>query len=178
MSVPVYSSSKKNWFHIQPRLERLRGTPLASCPVSPVDPLRPPVVLRRALRPCPGEPRKAVAHSTTKTHSLRLSMLTLPQPSGLRPQVSLSSGLRSECQVLMLEAPEAETAPQAPIRQETAPGIKQNQSVSPGEGGGKRQERQQDKDSFTLQRSRDREPSSKVLQSLLSAAKSSLQNKP
>lgn len=76
MSVPVYSSSRKNWFHIQPRLERLRGTPLASCPVSPADPLRPPVVLRRALRPWPGEPTKAAAHSTTRTQSFRLSMAT------------------------------------------------------------------------------------------------------
>lgn len=50
LSVPVYSSNKKNWFHIQPRLERLSGTPLASCPVSP-DPLRPPVVLLKALSP-------------------------------------------------------------------------------------------------------------------------------
>lgn len=80
MSVPVYSSNKKNWFHIQPRLERRRGTPLASCPVSPVDPLRPPVVLRRALRPHPGELRWATVHSSTKTQTFLLSMAAPPQP--------------------------------------------------------------------------------------------------
>lgn len=125
MSVPVYSSSKKNWFHIQPRLERRRGTPLASCPVSPVDPLRPPVVLRRALRPCPGELAKAMAHSTTKAASWRLSMATLPQPSGL-PEV-FGQSVRW---VLMLEATAAETAPQAPIRQCTASGVKIGSAAS------------------------------------------------
>lgn len=114
MSVPVYSSSRKNWFHIQPRLERLRGTPLASCPVSPVDPLRPPVVLRRALRPCPGELTKAMAQSSNRAQSFRLSMAT--QPSGLPPQRPAVFG-QSVRSVLMLEATEAETAPQAPIRQ-------------------------------------------------------------
>ena len=78
MSVPVYSSNKKNWFHIHPRLERLSGTPLASCPVSPVDPLRPPVVLRRALSPDPGELRWATAHSTISTYAFLLSMATTP----------------------------------------------------------------------------------------------------
>lgn len=89
MSVPVYSSNKKNWFHIQPRLERLSGTPLASCPVSPVEPLRPPVVLRRALRPYPGELRWATAHSTTRTQSFLRSMATLP-PSNTEGLLSSS----------------------------------------------------------------------------------------
>lgn len=89
MSVPVYSSNKKNWFHIQPRLERLSGTPLASCPVSPVEPLRPPVVLRRALRPYPGELRWATAHSTTRTQSFLRSMAT-PPPSDTEGLLSSS----------------------------------------------------------------------------------------
>lgn len=89
MSVPVYSSNKKNWFHIQPRLERRSGTPLASCPVSPVEPLRPPVVLRRALRPYPGELRWATAHSTTRTQSFLRSMAT-PTPSNTEGRLSSS----------------------------------------------------------------------------------------
>lgn len=100
MSVPVYSSNKKNWFHIHPRLERLSGTPLASCPVSPVDPLRPPVVLRRALSPDPGELRWATAHSTISTYAFLLSMATPPPPSVVSPpQWSVSSGFWSEYRI-------------------------------------------------------------------------------
>lgn len=101
MSVPVYSSNKKNWFHIQPRLERLRGTPLASCPVSPADPLRPPVVLRRALSPTPGELRWAKAHSIINAQTLLLSMATPPQPPVFSPlpQWSGSSGFWSEYRI-------------------------------------------------------------------------------
>lgn len=99
----------------------------------------------------------------------------------------------------MLEATEAETAPQAPIEQETAPGIKKKQTLSPG-----RRQRLAGwlafvfllplkiPKSFTAKgtkgsrimtlliswKSRDPEPSSKVLKSFLSAAKSCLQNKP
>lgn len=101
MSVPVYSSNKKNWFHIHPRLERLSGTPLASCPVSPVDPLRPPVVLRRALSPDPGELRWATAHSTISTYAFLLSMATTPPPPSVvsPPQRSVSSGFWSEYRI-------------------------------------------------------------------------------
>lgn len=89
MSVPVYSSSKKNWFHIHPLLERLSGTPLASCPVSPGDPFRPPVVLRRDLDPSAGEPRWAMAHSTISAQTPLLSMATPPHRALLRrPQWS------------------------------------------------------------------------------------------
>lgn len=101
MSVPVYSSNKKNWFHIHPRLERLSGTPLASSPVSPADPLLPPVVLRRALSPYPGELRWAVAHSNINRQTFLLSMATPPQPSVFspHPQWSVSSGLWSEYRI-------------------------------------------------------------------------------
>lgn len=180
MSVPVYSSSKKNWFHIQPRLERLRGTPLASCPVSPAAPLRPPVVLRRALRPCPGQLTKAEAHSTTKTHSFRLSMVRL-LASGVPPRVQRS--------VVRLSGPHAEAAPLAAVRQETASARRRTRvSVLAGRGGRlpcvwlessvERHRRQRDNNSLTSQRSRAREPSSKVPKSLLNAAKFSRQNKP
>lgn len=94
MSVPVYSSNRKNWFHIQPRLERLSGTPLASCPVSPADPLCPPVVLRRALSPYPGELRWAMAHSTISTQTFLLSIATAPQPSVFSPLGSLCPVVR------------------------------------------------------------------------------------
>lgn len=87
LSVPVYSSNKKNWFHIQPRLERLSGTPLASCPVSP-DPLRPPVVLLKALSPWPGELRWTMAHSTINMQTFLLSMAAPPQPSVFFPLLS------------------------------------------------------------------------------------------
>lgn len=73
MSVPVYSSSRKNWFHIQPRLERRSGTPLASWPVSP---LRPPVVLRSALRLQPGQLSWTTAHSIIRAQSLLRSITT------------------------------------------------------------------------------------------------------
>lgn len=98
MSDPVYSSNRKNWFHIQPRLERLSGTPLASCPVSPVDPLCPPVVLRRALSPYPGELRWATAHSTINTQAFLLSIAKPPRSSVFYPLSGLCSVVRDSNQ--------------------------------------------------------------------------------
>lgn len=123
MSDPVYSSSRKNWFHIQPRLERRSGTPLASCPVSPADPRCPPVVLRRALSPFPGELRWAVAHSSTSTPTVLLSIAT--------PAASSASSGQSIGSVLMLQSTEAERAPPTHTGQQAAPGtFTQENSVS------------------------------------------------
>uniref|UniRef100_A0AAV2L5L1 Uncharacterized protein n=1 Tax=Knipowitschia caucasica TaxID=637954 RepID=A0AAV2L5L1_KNICA len=94
MSVPVYSSRRKNWFHIQPLLDLRRGAPFASCAVSAPRPRDLPseeALLGPDRSPAPEE----LQQSSTRPSSTSRSMV-----SSNPHQCSLTPSARSTSQIL------------------------------------------------------------------------------